>query len=371
MSTYVADFSGTAGDPPPAEWTFVELESAATSEAVLTGDGGLNMRRASGTGGNMALYLAGRSGTNGRIIARMSVNDSGFVTYTSGGPFVRAVPPVTADPATERLEFNQTDTELRVRHYNSLGTVTTVGTVAQTRAAPGTEFWLETEFDGTVGRMRTWLTTDPTPGAGDPWDLTVTADQAVPANPIVGIHVATSDSSIVNEGITLWAFEHEDYDAAAVTYTLSTAVVGSGTVSGGGTYDDGTVVTVEATPAAGWSFSGWSGALTGSTNPTTVTMDSDKSVTATFTEDAVYDPDSLTVTMTGQDAALSWPAPAMVGADQVDIFRRGPGGLTGAAFVPTVDTPIARVAVATTSYADTSLPAGDYEWQVFPVDTGT
>ncbi len=46
----------------------------------------------------------------------------------------------------------------------------------------------------------------------------------------------------------------------------------------------GAVVELTAVPAAGWSFSGWSGALTGSSNPSSVTMNGDKSVIATFTK---------------------------------------------------------------------------------------
>jgi hypothetical protein len=69
-------------------------------------------------------------------------------------------------------------------------------------------------------------------------------------------------------------------------YTLTTATNGSGTISvnpAGGTYTAGTEVTVMANPASGWQFSGWSGDLSGSTNPMTITMNSNKSITATFT----------------------------------------------------------------------------------------
>ncbi|PKV52897.1 putative secreted protein (Por secretion system target) [Aquimarina sp. MAR_2010_214] len=69
-----------------------------------------------------------------------------------------------------------------------------------------------------------------------------------------------------------------------VQYTLTTNTTGQGTVSGGGTYNSGTSVTVTATAASGWDFSGWSGALSGNTNPTSISMSSDKTVTATFTE---------------------------------------------------------------------------------------
>ena len=43
-------------------------------------------------------------------------------------------------------------------------------------------------------------------------------------------------------------------------------------------------VELTATPESGWTFTEWSGDLTGSTNPTTITMDSDKIVTATFND---------------------------------------------------------------------------------------
>ena len=52
----------------------------------------------------------------------------------------------------------------------------------------------------------------------------------------------------------------------------------------GGIYDENTVVTLTATPASGFEFSGWSGDLSGELNPAVVIMDADKNVTATFIE---------------------------------------------------------------------------------------
>jgi len=69
------------------------------------------------------------------------------------------------------------------------------------------------------------------------------------------------------------------------TYTLTANVVGSGSVGKNPdqtTYTYGQAVTLTATPQAGWSFTGWSGDLTGTTNPATITMDAAKTVTATF-----------------------------------------------------------------------------------------
>jgi uncharacterized repeat protein (TIGR02543 family) len=68
------------------------------------------------------------------------------------------------------------------------------------------------------------------------------------------------------------------------TYTLSNNTSGQGTVAGGGTYSEGTTVSVTATPDDGWQFVNWSGDASGTDNPLSVTMDADKSITANFSE---------------------------------------------------------------------------------------
>jgi formylglycine-generating enzyme required for sulfatase activity len=76
-----------------------------------------------------------------------------------------------------------------------------------------------------------------------------------------------------------------------IEYTLSTSVVGNGSITldpAGGTYNDGTVVTVEALPDTGWAFDSWTGDLTGNTNPTTITMDTNKNITANFVNNILY-----------------------------------------------------------------------------------
>ncbi|MCP4529218.1 MAG: hypothetical protein GY833_25405, partial [Aestuariibacter sp.] len=68
-----------------------------------------------------------------------------------------------------------------------------------------------------------------------------------------------------------------------VTHTLSVQIVGSGTVDpDGGTYISGTVLSLSATPDAGWQFVDWSGGVVSVSNPVGVTMAGDVSVTATF-----------------------------------------------------------------------------------------
>ena len=85
-----------------------------------------------------------------------------------------------------------------------------------------------------------------------------------------------------------------------VNYSLTTAIIPSdgGSVSpSGGEFEEGSEVTVEATAEPGFSFSSWDGDLSGNENPTVITMDSDKSVTAIFEEDSEIF--SLTVSTDG------------------------------------------------------------------------
>jgi uncharacterized repeat protein (TIGR02543 family) len=70
-----------------------------------------------------------------------------------------------------------------------------------------------------------------------------------------------------------------------IQYTLATSVSppGGGLVSpGGGIYDIGSTITLTATPAADYEFVSWSGDASGTEPVVTITMDSNKSVTANF-----------------------------------------------------------------------------------------
>jgi len=69
------------------------------------------------------------------------------------------------------------------------------------------------------------------------------------------------------------------------TYTLSISVSppGAGSVSpSGGEYESGVQVTLTASPASGYTFDYWWGSASGSSPTITITMDSDRSITANF-----------------------------------------------------------------------------------------
>jgi len=84
-------------------------------------------------------------------------------------------------------------------------------------------------------------------------------------------------------------------------YTLKTSVTppGSGTITlnpSGGTYDEGTAMTVTAHANTGYEFGYWSGTKTGSINPVQITMDSNKNIVAHFIENPPIQPPTVTIT---------------------------------------------------------------------------
>ncbi len=108
-------------------------------------------------------------------------------------------------------------------------------------------------------------------------------------------------------------------------HTLAVATVGSGSVAKApdqATYDYGSTVQLTATPAVGWHFVDWSGDASGSTNPLDVTMDSDKSITATFAENQV---------VVSQVYGGGGNTGATYTHDFIELFNRGstPVDLTG------------------------------------------
>jgi pectate lyase len=117
-----------------------------------------------------------------------------------------------------------------------------------------------------------------------------------------GMTGATSSKPVAAAGATTMSWTHSGANRLAHSlvslaasggggtvgpFALTTSVSGSGTIArnpDAATYPAGTVVTLTATPAAGFTFAGWSGDLSGSANPNQIVMNADHSVTANFTQ---------------------------------------------------------------------------------------
>lgn len=93
-------------------------------------------------------------------------------------------------------------------------------------------------------------------------------------------------------------------------YTLSASVStsGAGSVSpSGGQYNSGVQVTLTANPASGYTFDYWSGSASGTTPTITITMDSDKSVTANFKTTPASAEKRVAVFPNQDEVDLDWP----------------------------------------------------------------
>ena len=84
--------------------------------------------------------------------------------------------------------------------------------------------------------------------------------------------------------ITLMTMLITASSCSPIQYELTTSVepADSGTVSPGGTYNEGSNIRVTATPKEGYIFDRWSGDASGSSTEQTVVMNADKNVTAHF-----------------------------------------------------------------------------------------
>ena len=136
-----------------------------------------------------------------------------------------------------------------------------------------------TDPDGSIASF-SWNFGDGQTGTGQQPDHVYTTAGTFTVTLTVTDNGAASDSLVRANLITV-------SNPSPGQYTLSIQATGQGTVAmnpTGGSYAGGTPVTLTANADEGWRLSGWSGDLTGSANPATITMNANKSVTATFTE---------------------------------------------------------------------------------------
>ncbi len=109
------------------------------------------------------------------------------------------------------------------------------------------------------------------------------------------------DDGVTERPALEWLREYFDYDtdSESVEYTFETNVDGNGSIKldpEGGVYNYDTVVTATAVADSGYEFSYWTGDVSGSTNPTTLTMVSNRTLTAHFVEEGYVEQYTLSVT---------------------------------------------------------------------------
>ena len=145
-------------------------------------------------------------------------------------------------------------------------------------------------------------------------------------------------------------------DIATGKHSLTISISGQGTTSpseGTHAYDDGEQVTITASPASGWKFDRWGGDASGTGASTTVTMNSNKSITAHFSSARQTPPDpplNLRASVGTDYVQLNWSSPASDGGSPLTGYRIYRGVLPGKETY--------YAAVSGTSFKNTAVTVG-------------
>ena len=138
--------------------------------------------------------------------------------------------------------------------------------------------------------------------------INITGSGSVVKNPDQSTYTYGQNVQLTAYGDTGWDFDHWEDDLTGSTnpdyiymngnktvtavfventYTLTVYTTGQGSVTldpPGGTYAPGTWVDLDAESDSGWCFDQWTGDVTGTTNPESIQMNGDYTVTAVFAQ---------------------------------------------------------------------------------------
>jgi uncharacterized repeat protein (TIGR02543 family) len=224
------------------------------------------------------------SGTGMQGVTITFSNAGGTATTDSSGGYFHSVPDGwsgTATPAITGYNFapasrnytNVTSDQTNQYYTASIFTYTISGNVGEVGIAAGLNGVV---MDGLPG--------DPTTDASGNYSGTANHGFSGIVTPtLAGYSFTPSTRDYTN--VTSDQLDH-NYTASIIQHTLTIVAGSNGETSptaGTSTHDYGAQVQVTATPDSGYQFSGWTGDATGTTNPITITMDADKSITPSFT----------------------------------------------------------------------------------------
>lgn len=239
------------------------------------------------------LTIDGTSGTTSTIAIASGANavavnpltNTVWVLDSGGG-----VTPVTGAAGTPTSTgITTTVTALPGNTSGSSGSITLNASSAMTPAPLGSVRKVYFRFDG-VGPWTAATGTGPYTASFSGLSVGNHTIQAFATNGLEAPSINTDLASVPVVGnVTSYAFTV----SAASIFTMSVSRVGLGTVTSSPAgincgsdcsenYADGTVVTLTATPASGYAFTGWGGDCSG-TSACQVTMNGAASITATFT----------------------------------------------------------------------------------------
>ena len=158
------------------------------------------------------------------------------------------------------------------------------------------------------------------------------------------VYASWSDSGAQTHSITAPSISRTYTANFATQYYLTTSAspAAGGSITPGGWYNSGAIATVSATPNAGYVFTGFSGSLSGTTNPGSLTMTGPMSVAASFNSTSPVlilttslpvanagAPYSATLAASGGTPPYSWSVAAGSSLPSGLALNPATGGITG------------------------------------------
>jgi len=229
----------------------------------------LNVQVSPAAGGTVTKSPDQSSYTEGSTVTLTATAAAGYVFSSWSGDVTG-----TTNPVTVTMNSNKTI----IANFTQVPTYTLTVTIVP--AAGGT---VTKSPDQTSYSSGATVTLTATPAAGYKF-VNWAGDVSGTTNPVTVTMDANKAVTAVFAAINQYTLNVQVSPAAGGTVTKSPDQ---------SSYTEGSTVTLTATAAAGYVFSSWSGDVTGTTNPVTVTMNSNKTIIANFTQVPTY---TLTVT---------------------------------------------------------------------------
>ena len=253
--------SGTGGSA-----TFTVNQAAATY--TISGQVTLGGSALSGVTMTLSGSASGSTTTNGSGNYSFSENAGGSYTITpslTGYGFTPASQSVNnLSAATPNINFNANNVTVTT---NPAGLSVILDGGAPT-PAPASVYWAPGSNTHTVSVVSPQAGPSGSQYAWASWSDTGAQTHAV---------------TVPNSGtLTLTATFNTQYPLSTVVSPSGAGTITPNPASATGYYTSGTSVQLTAAPATGFTFAGWSGDLSGTTNPQPVVMNAARSVTATF-----------------------------------------------------------------------------------------
>ncbi len=231
-----------------------------------------------------------------------------------------------------------------------------------TGLSDATWYLLEVQTSGGTQVFRKWYTSSQTGCSGG------TACSVTPTDLNLGngdYQWRVLDYGAYGYGINS-AFKTFTLSAACYTLTTNVSPAGSGTVnvpaqSCPGGYIAGTVVQVTAVPGSGYAFSSWSGDAGGMTNPVSITMNGDKTVTANMRGNTPLSPSG---TLTTWNNTYSWTGLSDATWYLLEVQTSGGTQVHRKWYTSAQAGCSAGTACSVTPAETAYLPNGDYKWRV-------